>query len=139
VHRATLADGRRVAVKVRRPGVRTDIDVDLALLRSLLSLATRVSRRVRTYDPAALLEEFADMLRGETDTTLQDMKLGRVLGELFHVLRRYGLVLPADLAILLKTVIECEGTTSELEPAFAMNDFLAELPKSVAVINTGSH
>jgi hypothetical protein len=40
-------------------------------------------------------------------------------------------VLPADLAVLLKTVIECEGTTSELDPAFAMNDFLAELSESV--------
>ncbi len=299
VHRATLADGRRVAVKVRRPGVRAEIDMDVALLRSFLKFAMRVSRSVRRYDPVALLDEFAEMLRAETDynveaenmnavrrafenddvvaipnamtelssesvlvmdwidgiplsrpeeldaagtdraalaravthsyaqmmfhsdrfhadphpgnliaqtderlglvdfgevgyindklrdalvrllgavlvrdsaalgkavaavsrsvrdvdrqglgpdldillrpitdTTLQDMKLGRVLGELFHVLRRYGLVLPADLAILLKTVIECEGTTNELDPAFAMNDFLAELGESVAVAHT---
>jgi ubiquinone biosynthesis protein len=298
VHRATLADGRRVAVKVRRPGVRTAINIDVALLRSLLRVAMRVSRSVRTYDPVAILDEFAEMLRAETDysieaenmnavrrafagdaavaiptamtelssasvlvmdwidgiplskpaeldargtnraalarsvthsyahmmfrsdrfhadphpgnliaqtdgrlgvvdfgevgymnnetrdalvrvlsavlvrdsaalgnavvavsrrardvdrqglgpdlaqllrpiteTTLQDMQLARVLGALFLVLRRYGLVLPADLAILLKTVIECEGTTRELDPAFAMNDFLAELGGSVASLD----
>ena len=295
VHRATLADGRRVAVKVRRPGVRAGIDIDVALLRSLLRVSMRLSRSVRTYDPVALLDEFAGMLRAETDysleaqnmdavrqafagdavvsiptvmaelsnasvlvmdwidgvplskpeeleaigtdrpalaravthsyahmmfqsdrfhadphpgnliamaderlglvdfgevgyisddmrnalvrllgavlvrdsaalgnavvalsrrtrdvdrqglgadldellraiteTTLQDMKLARVLVGLFQVLRRYGLVLSADLAILLKTVIECEGTTSELDPTFAMNGFLAELGASVA-------
>jgi hypothetical protein len=41
-------------------------------------------------------------------------------------------VLPADLAILLKTVIECEGTTNELDPGFATRDFLAELGESLA-------
>jgi hypothetical protein len=52
------------------------------------------------------------------------------------VLRRNGLVLPADLAILLKTVIECEGTTNELDPAFSMSGFLTELSKRVAFANT---
>jgi predicted unusual protein kinase regulating ubiquinone biosynthesis (AarF/ABC1/UbiB family) len=67
---------------------------------------------------------------------LPDIKLGAVLRDLLPVLRRYGLVLPADLAILLKTVIECEGTMNELDPAFGMNNFLAELGKRVAVVNT---
>jgi ubiquinone biosynthesis protein len=298
VHRATLADGRRVAVKVRRPGVRAAIVIDVELLRSLLSVSMRVSRFVRTYDPVALLDEFAGMLRAESDysieaanmnavrrafaedavvsiptvmaelsgasvlvmdwidgtplnkpeeldakgtnrpalaravtrsyvhmmfqadrfhadphpgnlivltdgrlglvdfgevgfmsegvrnalvrllgavlvrdsaalgdaviavsrttrevdrqglgadldellrpvteTTLQDMKLARVLVGLFHVLRHYGLVISADLAILLKTVIQCEGTASELDPTFAMNTFLTELGESVAGLN----
>jgi ubiquinone biosynthesis protein len=34
VHRAVLADGRRVAVKVRRPGVLSDIELDVAVLRA---------------------------------------------------------------------------------------------------------
>src|SRR4029077_3911666 len=94
-----------------------------------------VSRSARDVDRQGLGPDLAEILRPITDTRLHDMKLGRVLGELFPVLRRYGLVLPAELAILLKTVIECEGTTRELDPAFAMNDFLAELAASVAVIN----
>jgi ubiquinone biosynthesis protein len=94
-----------------------------------------VSRRARDIDRRGLGPDLAEVLRPISDTTLRDVKLGRVLRELFHVLRRYGLVLPADLAILLKTVIECEGTTSELDPAFAMNDFLSELAESLAVIN----
>jgi ubiquinone biosynthesis protein len=70
VHRAVLADGRHVAVKVRRPGVRSDIDVDMALLRAFSRLL-RLSRRVREYDPAGLVDEFANMLRAETDFTLE--------------------------------------------------------------------
>jgi ubiquinone biosynthesis protein len=101
------------------------------------SAVIAVSRSARVVDRQGLGPDLAEILRPITHTTLQEMKLGRVLGELFLVLRRYGLVLPTDLAILLKTVIECEGTTRELDPAFAMNDFLAELGESVSGLNLG--
>jgi ubiquinone biosynthesis protein len=97
-----------------------------------------VSRRARDVDRQGLGPDLAQLLRPITETTLQDMNLARVLGALFLVLRRYGLVLPADLAILLKTVIECEGTTRELDPAFAMNNFLAELGGSIASLDAAA-
>jgi len=91
-----------------------------------------VSRSVRDVDRQGLGPDLDVLLRPLTDTTLRDMKIGRVLVGLLHVLRRYGLVLPADLAILLKTVVECEGTTNELDPTFAMSHFLAELGEGLA-------
>jgi ubiquinone biosynthesis protein len=54
-------------VKVRRPGVRTDIDADVWLLRTLARLVALLSSRVRAYDPVAILDEFAALLRAETD------------------------------------------------------------------------
>jgi predicted unusual protein kinase regulating ubiquinone biosynthesis (AarF/ABC1/UbiB family) len=50
-------------------------------------------------------------------------------------LRRNNLVLPADLAVLLKTVIECEGTTNEIDPAFSMTNSLTELGKRVVFVS----
>jgi ubiquinone biosynthesis protein len=70
VHRATLRDGRRVAVKLRRPAVRGDIDTDILLLRAVLRFAMHLPH-ARTYDPVALLDEFAAMLRAETDYGLE--------------------------------------------------------------------
>jgi ubiquinone biosynthesis protein len=67
VHRGTLHNGLRVAVKVRRPGVRADIDADVSLLRTLARLVACLSSRVRAYDPVAILDEFAGLLRAETD------------------------------------------------------------------------
>jgi ubiquinone biosynthesis protein len=290
VHRAALSDGRDVAVKVRRPGVRADIEADLALLRVLARMTARLSRTARAYDPVALVDEFAAMLRAETDyateadnmealrrtfandalvavpavisdlsnesiltmdwiegipltnadrldaartdraaiaraiahayatmifqsdrfhadphpgnlialaggrlglidfgevgtvapatrtalfrllvavlgrdsqsvaeavlsvsrstrpvdrdefglqlskllapiahSSLQEVKLGAVLRDLLHVLRNQGLTLPADLAVLIKTVIECEATTDELDPTLNMRSFLSVL------------
>jgi ubiquinone biosynthesis protein len=71
VHRGTLHNGLDVAVKVRRPGVRTDIDADVRLLGKLVRLVALLSSRVRAYDPAAILDEFATMLRAETDFTIE--------------------------------------------------------------------
>jgi ubiquinone biosynthesis protein len=98
-----------------------------ALVRLLVAVLGR--------DSAALAEAVLAVSRSTHDVDRHG--LGAVLRELFHVLRRYGLMLPADLAILLKTVIQCEGTANELDPAFAMNNFLAELGKRVAVANSG--
>jgi ubiquinone biosynthesis protein len=289
VHRATLHDGRRVAVKIRRPGVLGDIDADVWFLRKLARLSARLSSRVRAYDPVAILDEFAALLRAETDfiaeasnveavgrtfegsdtvtiprvlttmsgesvlvmdwiegiplsnperleevgasrgalareilqayglmifqsdrfhadphpgnliaiegdrlglvdfgevgsvdeaersallqmvtavlgrdgealaaavlsvgrttrtvdqtefgaqfaplldavadANLNDMKLGETLGQLLHLLRQNGIVLPSDLAILIKTLIECESTTNELDPTMSMLDLVGE-------------
>jgi ubiquinone biosynthesis protein len=71
VHRATLHNGLPVAVKVRRPGVRTDVDADFWLLRNFARLVARLSSRVRAYDPVAILDEFAVLVRAETDFTAE--------------------------------------------------------------------
>ena len=290
VHRATLHDGLRVAVKVRRPGVLADINADVRLLRSLARMVAWLSSRARAYDPVAIIDEFAALLRSETDfvteasnveavrrtlavsdavtiprvfpemsgesvlvmdwvegiplsdrerldasgadraalartilqsygvmvfqadrfhadphpgnliamkgdriglvdfgevgfvepaeraavlgmvtavlsrngedlaaavlsvsrttrtvnrtefgaqlsllldsaaeTRLQDLKLGETLGHLLHLLRQNGIVLPSDLAVLMKTLIECESTTNELDPSMSMLDLVGGL------------
>ncbi len=67
VHQATLHGGIPVAVKVRRPGIRSTIEGDIWLLHKLVRIASFFSSRVRAYDPASILGEFASLLRAETD------------------------------------------------------------------------
>ena len=82
VHRGTLHDGTRVAVKVRRPGVVAEIESDIRLLRLVFRSATFVSSRARAYDPVALLDEFADLLRAETNFVNEASSLD-VIGRTF--------------------------------------------------------
>ncbi len=65
-HRATLADGREVALKVQRPGIDIIIDQDIALIKSLADLASRTDVG-KDYDIKALAEEFTNALRDELD------------------------------------------------------------------------
>jgi predicted unusual protein kinase regulating ubiquinone biosynthesis (AarF/ABC1/UbiB family) len=67
VHRATLRDGRRVAVKVQRPGITEVIRADLDALASLAGQADRITdlgRRVRFAD---WVHEFRKTLMAELD------------------------------------------------------------------------
>lgn len=67
VHEATLLDGRRVAVKVQRPGLEAMIAADIAALSCLVALGERFFPRLRALDLPVLVSEFADSLNRETD------------------------------------------------------------------------
>ena len=68
VHRATLVDGLRVAVKIRRPGIRSQIEVDISVLAVLARFA-RLLPRIRGYDPAGVVDQFSRLFLAETDYT----------------------------------------------------------------------
>jgi ubiquinone biosynthesis protein len=67
IHPALLANGREVVVKVRRPGVVEQVDVDLGLLSSVARLGERRSDRARLLQLDALVDDLAAHLRAELD------------------------------------------------------------------------
>jgi ubiquinone biosynthesis protein len=67
VHPALLADGREVVVKVRRPGVEEQVDVDLDVLRSTVKFLHRHSETAQLLQLEALTDELEVHLRGELD------------------------------------------------------------------------
>jgi len=67
VHEATLLDGRRVAVKVQRPGLEEMISTDIAALSYLAALGESLFPRLRALDLPVLVNEFANSLNRETD------------------------------------------------------------------------
>lgn len=66
-HLATLQDGTKVVVKVRRPGAVEQVDEDLKLLHSLASIASHRWELARQYDVVGLVQEFDQALRAELD------------------------------------------------------------------------
>src|SRR5689334_6909655 len=67
IHTALLASGREVIVKVRRPGIEQQIEVDLALMRSTAELLESHSERAQLLQARALADELEVHLRGELD------------------------------------------------------------------------
>lgn len=59
VHAAVLGDGTRVVVKVQRPGLRKVLAADIALLRIIARLLTRLSSTCAAANPVALVDDFA--------------------------------------------------------------------------------
>lgn len=77
VHRAVLKDGKRVAVKVRRPAVEETVATDihiLAVLARLLEENVPESRRLR---PVRVASEFADWTLRELDFEVEGANMDR--------------------------------------------------------------
>jgi len=67
VHRARLRDGRRVAVKVQRPGVRERVMEDLEALEYIGNFLDSHTEAGRRFEFARLLEEFRRSVLRELD------------------------------------------------------------------------
>lgn len=69
VHLATLHDGRAVVVKVRKPGVRETVELDLEIIASLAGKWAKHFPALADHDVDGIVAEFSDTLRAELDYT----------------------------------------------------------------------
>ncbi|RUR86043.1 ABC1 kinase family protein [Chlorogloeopsis fritschii PCC 9212] len=67
-HRATLKDGREVALKVQRPGIDIIVNQDIALIQGIADLVARTEFG-QTYEIKSIAEEFTKALEAELDFT----------------------------------------------------------------------
>jgi ubiquinone biosynthesis protein len=77
VHRAKLADGTPVVLKVRRPGIRDKIEADLRLLRRVSELIEAEIPEARRYRPAEIAAQFARSLEREADFATETRNIER--------------------------------------------------------------
>jgi ubiquinone biosynthesis protein len=78
VHRAALRDGREVAVKVQRPGIRERIHRDLEALDEIAGFLDRHTEAGRRYAFGAMLDEFRIALARELDYRREARNLERI-------------------------------------------------------------
>lgn len=67
VHTAYLHDGRKVAVKIQRPGIDELVNIDLKSIRKVVSFIKAATDWQRFIDLDAIYKEFADTIREELD------------------------------------------------------------------------
>lgn len=71
VHAATLHDGTEVVVKVRKPGITEEIELDLLILQDLARLAADRIDSHLVQNLEETVGHFADGLRDELDSTIE--------------------------------------------------------------------
>jgi len=77
VHRATLGDGRVIALKVRRPEITRIVQADLDILKNLALLAERRLTFLSVYRPYALAREFERTIKRELDFNIERRTMQR--------------------------------------------------------------
>ena len=74
VHRATLFDGRKVVVKVRRKGIDRIVANDLDILAGLAQLANRIDD-FRNYQPVSIVADMSRVMTRELDLAREQKNL----------------------------------------------------------------
>jgi ubiquinone biosynthesis protein len=77
VHKATLKNGKIVAVKVQRPNIKEIIEEDLDILLYFAHLLEKHFPETKNYRPSDVVNEFATWTRKELDFTLEAESLQR--------------------------------------------------------------
>ncbi|MEX2594017.1 MAG: AarF/ABC1/UbiB kinase family protein [Anditalea sp.] len=67
VHRAALQDGTEVIIKVQRPDIHNQIEVDMDILRALAKYAEKYKEEFKYYNPTAIVEALERTLELELD------------------------------------------------------------------------
>ncbi len=75
VHRAVLHSGKKVAVKIQRPGIRKRFIEDLDTLMSITEKMESYSKTARNYAVHSVIEELRYILLKELDYTLEAQNL----------------------------------------------------------------
>ena len=78
VHRAWLADGTAVILKVRRPGIRPVVEADLRLLARLAEIVEAEEPELRRYRPREVVRQFTLSLRRELDFSAEGRSAERI-------------------------------------------------------------
>ena len=77
-HRAWLADGSAVVLKVRRPGIRDTVEADLRLMARLAEIVEERAQDLRRYHPAEVVQQFSASLRRELDFAAEGRNAERI-------------------------------------------------------------
>ncbi len=113
VHRARLAGRGDVVLKVRRPGISTEVAADLRLLERFAEVLEQEVTELRRFHPRRIAKQFARSMRAELDLSLEARNLRQIAENLEE---RPEIVIPevvdpfADPRMLVLTYVE--GTSA---------------------------
>ncbi len=97
----------------------------------LSTMIMRVGEVPDDLDESGLGGDLADFVSHYGTQNLQEFDLSGALNEMVELIRRYHITLPAQAAMLLKTLIMLEGTAQLLSPNFSLMEVLQELHRDV--------
>ncbi len=90
----------------------------------LATIITRVGEVPSDLDHAALGMDVAEFVAYYTAQRLDQFDLSGALNELTEIIRRYRIMLPARVALLIKVLVMLEGTSKLLNPQFNLMDVI---------------
>ncbi|MBN2022497.1 MAG: AarF/ABC1/UbiB kinase family protein [Pirellulales bacterium] len=97
----------------------------------LTTLITRVASAPPELDRPAFGLDVADFVSHYGSQSLDEFDLSGALSEMTEMIRRYNIMLPAAVAMLIKVLITLEGTSRMLSPGFSLVEVMQPYQKKL--------
>jgi len=97
----------------------------------LTTLVMRVGSVPVGLDETSLRLDLSDYVAHYAYQSVDQFELAAALTEMFDLMRRYEIVLPSAMALLLKVLVMLEGTAQQLQPEFSLMEVLEPFQKKI--------
>jgi ubiquinone biosynthesis protein len=97
----------------------------------LTEVVTRMGEVPRDLDRTSLGHDVADFVAHYGQQSIEKFDLSAALNDMTEIIRRYRIMLPARIAMLLKTLVMLEGLARLASPRFCLMDVLQPLQKQM--------
>jgi ubiquinone biosynthesis protein len=97
----------------------------------LTTLILRIGKPPAELDRSALSLDAADFLAHYGNQPLDQFDLSGALKEMTEIIRRYRIMLPSRIAMLLKALVTLEGTSKLASPKFSLVDMMRPYRKKM--------
>lgn len=110
-------------------GLRENIEEMLMALSNrdavhLTNIITRLGMVPPELDRVALSVDVADYVAHYAYQKFEEFDLAGAMNELLEMIRRYRIILPSGVALLIKTLVMLEGTSRLLHPRFSLMELM---------------
>jgi ubiquinone biosynthesis protein len=103
-------------------------DILLAVVNPTSTDLAEILLRIGSAPPGAprdqLRADITDFVADYTGQSIQDLDLSGALNSLLEIIRRYNITLPPPFSLLLRTLVELEGTAEQLSPEFSLAEVI---------------
>ena len=82
VHKVTLHNGKRVALKIQRPGIKEIITEDIKVMYSIAEILEKRIPSIKSFDPIGLVRNFEDAILKELDFINESINVQRFYNNL---------------------------------------------------------
>jgi ubiquinone biosynthesis protein len=110
-------------------------DMLLAIVQHDVPLLVRMIKQIGSppplLDEAGLANDVADFVGNYATQSLEHFNVGGALTDMVEIMRRYGILLPPTVAMLIKTLVTLEGTSKLLSPRFSLMEVLQPFQKGL--------
>lgn len=109
--------------------MREDIeDMLMAIVQHDVPLLVRIIKRIGQAPPqldeSSLSNDVADFVGHYATQALNQLDVGGALTDITQIVRRHRIMLPAQVAMLIKTLVTLEGTSKLLSPHFSLMEVM---------------